>query len=222
MPISISSNPYKPEAISFTVMNVGNISNAMHHLEVGDTIGLRGPFGNGFPIQRFRKKDIAFISGGCGLAPLKSAIEAVTTKSEMFGKKNVFFGCKSPEHLLFASELENWSRRHDFSVFITVDNPTPEWKGSTGLVTSLFGKANLPVEHSVALICGPPVMMHFAIIELKKLGFKPGQIYASLERLMQCGQGKCAHCNICDKYACIDGPVFTGEELEKMPLEDAP
>ena len=220
MPISISSNPYRTDKLSFTVANVGNITNAMHHLDVGDTIGLRGAFGKGFPMPRFRNKNLVFVAGGCGFAPLRAAVEAVRTKNKMFGKTHIFFGCKSPEHMLFASDLETWKKHQDFSVFVTVDEPTRDWKGHTGVVTALFKETTIPIENTFALLCGPPIMVHFSIIELKKLGFQPRQIYASLERLMHCGHGKCAHCNIGEKYVCIDGPVFNGEALEKMQLEE--
>jgi NAD(P)H-flavin reductase len=219
MPIGISSSPFKTESIQLTVNRVGNISSAMHRLKKGDRIGLRGPFGKGFPIPRFRKKDIVFVSGGCGMAPLRAVAHAVAAKREEFGSVKLLYGCRSPEHILFERELEQWGRS-GFQIMLTVDRPTPSWKGNTGVVTTLFDKIHLNPENSVALVVGPPVMIHFALKELRKRGFQGSQIFASLERLMHCGIGKCAHCNIAGKYVCIDGPVFSGEELSKLPLEE--
>jgi len=219
IPISISSSPYKTSSMKFTVVNVGNVTNAMHRLKKGDQIGLRGPFGNGFPMQKFRKKNLVFVSGGCGLAPLRSAIYAVQEKKQEFGKTFVFFGCKSPKNILFSHDQSQWADQ-GFKVFSTVDNPSPEWKGNTGLVTSLFGKAELPTENTFVLLCGPPAMVHFAMVELRKKGFKDEQMYASMERMMQCGVGYCSHCNIGNKYTCIDGPVFNAKDLKDLPVKE--
>ncbi|MBN2067607.1 MAG: FAD/NAD(P)-binding protein [Candidatus Diapherotrites archaeon] len=220
MPISISSSPYKTGSISFTVANVGNASRALHSLKKGSEVGLRGPYGNGFPLQKFRNKNLAFIAGGCGFAPLRSSVYAFQAKKEQFKDAYIFFGCKSPKEMLFASDLKQWGKEKKMHTFVTVDSPTKDWKGHTGVVTKLFAKSGLPVEDTVCLLCGPPIMIHFALLELKKLGFKDEQFYASLERLMHCGLGFCAHCNIGDKYVCRDGPVFNGTELSKMPLEE--
>jgi sulfhydrogenase subunit gamma (sulfur reductase) len=218
MPISISSSPLKTDSIQLTVRDVGNISHAMHSLEKGDTIGLRGPFGKGFPVQRFRKKNIVFVSGGCGLAPMRSLIFAVAGKRQEFGSLQLLYGCKSPEQILFNDNLKEWEKAGDFKVMLTVDEPAPHWKGHCGLVTGLFEKTEFSPENSVACIVGPPVMIHFAMKGLRERGFREEQIFASLERLMHCGMGKCAHCNVAGKYVCVDGPVFNGVELAKMPL----
>jgi len=219
VPISISSSPYKTDSMSFTIVNVGNVTNALHRLGKHDKIGLRGPFGNGFPMFRFRKKNILFVSGGCGLAPLRSAIYAVQEKKEEFGKISVLSGCKTPSHILFGQDLENW-RKQGFNVLSTVDKPDKTWKGNVGLVTKLFSKVDLPVENTVALMCGPAIMIHFALIELRKKGFEEKQMFASLERMMQCGVGYCSHCNIGNKYSCIDGPVFNARDLAKLPVRE--
>jgi NAD(P)H-flavin reductase len=218
IPISISSSPYKTGSIKFTVVDVGNVTHAMHQLKKGDKIGLRGPFGNGFPMQKFRKKNILFVSGGCGLAPLRSAIYAVQEKKHEYGKVNVLFGCKSPENVLFPGDQEKWEKE-GFKVMTTVDTASSEWKGNVGLVTKLFENISLPVENTFVLMCGPAVMIHFALIELRKKGFKDEQMYASMERMMQCGVGYCSHCNIGNKYTCIDGPVFNASDLKEMPVK---
>jgi sulfhydrogenase subunit gamma (sulfur reductase) len=219
VPISISSSPYKTDSMQFTVVKVGTVTEAMHGLKKGSLIGLRGPFGNGFPMQRFRKKNILFVSGGCGLAPLRSVILAVQEKKKEYGKVNVLFGCETPANILFPGDMKQWEKE-GFSVLSTVDEPDKSWKGNTGVVTKLFSKIDLPPENTIALMCGPPVMIHFTLIELRKKGFKDKQMYASLERMMQCGVGYCSHCNIGNKYTCIDGPVFNAADLEKMPVKE--
>ncbi len=220
IPISISSSPLKTDSVELTIVDVGNATHALHPMKEGDIVGLRGPFGNGFPIQKFRNKDIVFVSGGCGMAPLRPAVKAIVGKRSEYKKLTLFYGCKRSDQMLFKEDLKEWSGVENFNTLFTVDEGTPDWKGEVGVVTKLFGKADLKPENSIAMIVGPPVMIHFAIIELKKIGFKEGQIYASLERLMHCGMGKCAHCNVAGTYVCTDGPVFSGAELAKLPLEE--
>ena len=219
IPISISSSPYKTGSMDFTVVNVGNVTNAMHSLKKGDKLGLRGPFGNGFPMQKFRKKNILFVSGGCGIAPLRSAIYAAREKKGEFGRTELMFGCKSPENILFNKEIRKWGEQ-GISVHKTVDKPSPKWSGNIGVVTSLFKNSKLPPENTVVLLCGPPTMIHFALIELRKKGFNDNQMFASLERMMQCGVGYCSHCNIGNKYACIDGPIFNAADLKELPVRE--
>jgi len=219
IPISISSSPYKTNSMQFTVVNVGNVTSALHRLHKGCKIGLRGPFGNGFPLAKLRKKNILFVSGGCGIAPLRSAIYAVLEKRQEFGKISVFSGCKTPKHLLFGQELKHWNTA-GLKVLSTVDDPGNGWKGNVGVVTSLFKHLDLPVENTVVLLCGPAVMIHFALIELQKKGFKEKQMFASMERMMQCGVGYCSHCNIGNKYTCVDGPVFNAIDLKNLPVKE--
>jgi NAD(P)H-flavin reductase len=220
MPISISSSPYQKDSLQLTVNAVGNISRQMHLLGKGSVVGLRGPFGRGYPIQKFRKKNIIFFSGGCGMASMRSAVYAVNAKKELFGKLFLFHGCKSPQELLFAEDIAKWEKEQNFNVFVSVDKPTPDWKGNSGFVTDLIDKVDFPVENTFVLMCGPQAMMNIAIEKFRKHGFKPEQIFASLERLMHCGIGKCGHCNIGKEYVCVHGPVFSGSELEKMHLRE--
>jgi len=219
MPISISSSPYRASSMKFTVVNVGTVTNAMHGLGKGDKLGLRGPFGNGFPLNKFRKKDILFVSGGCGLAPLRSAIYAVEEKKSEFGKINVLFGCNAPKSFLFQDDMSSWKGK-GFKVMSTVDKADDKWKGNIGVVTSLFSKLSLDTKNTVVMMCGPPVMVHFALIELRKLGFRDEQMFASMERMMQCGVGYCSHCNIGKKYTCVDGPVFNAKDLKELPVKE--
>tara|TARA_B100002003_G_C14040401_1_gene501354 strand:+ start:76 stop:912 length:837 start_codon:yes stop_codon:yes gene_type:complete len=220
MPISLSSSPLKTDSLQLTIKDVGTITHAMLQLKKGDKIGLRGPFGRGFPIARFRKKNILFVSGGCGMAPLRPLVYAIADKREEFGELKLLYGCQNSDHVLFKDDLDGWGKTEGFEVLLTVDKCTPDWKGACGPVTILFNKTEINPKNAIACVVGPPTMLHFVIKELKKNGFKDEQIYASLERLMHCGMGKCAHCNVAGKYACIDGPVFNGTELAKMPLEE--
>ena len=154
------------------------------------------------------------------MASIRSAVCAVHAKKELFGKLFLFHGCKNPEELLFKKDVEKWEKDKNFSIFVSVDKPTPDWKGCSGFVTDAIDKVDLPVENTFVLMCGPQIMMDIAIEKFKKHGFKPEQIYASLERLMHCGVGKCGHCNIGKEYACVHGPVFSCSELEKMHLKE--
>ena len=144
---------------------------------------------------------------------------AAQEKRSEFGKVSVLFGCRTPLDMLFGSDMKHWQSQ-GFAVYSTVDRPSKGWKGNVGVVTKLFSKVDLPVESTVVLMCGPPVMISFALAELRKKGFRDSMIFASLERMMQCGVGYCTHCNIGKSYACIDGPVFSASQLEKMPVEE--
>ncbi len=219
MPIGISSSPLRTDSLQLTVADVGNISHAMHLLKKGSVIGLRGPFGKPFPIAAFRKKNIVLVAGGLGLAPLRSIIHAVLPKHSQFGKLQLFFGARNPCDLIYSDELKQWQKARNFEIFLTVDKPDSAWKGNVGVVTSLFANAKIPAENTVAAMCGPQVMMHFASIELEKLGIPATAMHASLERVMHCGTGKCFHCNIGHRYACIDGPVMTVADMQALPKE---
>lgn len=216
MPLGISSSPYNTDSIEVTVANVGRISNALHQMKKGDTVGLRGPFGRGFPINRFRRKDIIFIAGGLGMVPLRSAMKAVLYKREHFGQFHLFYGARNPAEICYKRDCQNIEKRKDMNLYISVDSAPRSWKGKRGFVTDLLGKVELPTYNSVALICGPPIMIKIAAEKLREKGIDDSRIYLSLERLMHCGVGKCAHCNIGDKQVCIDGPVFNYREIEEL------
>ena len=153
------------------------------------------------------------------MASMRSAVYAVHAKKELFEKLFLFHGCKSPEELLFREDIEHWEKDSQFNVFVSVDKPSKEWKGYSGFITNLIDKVELPLENTFVLLCGPQLMIDVAIEKFEKHGFKAEQIFASLERLMHCGVGKCGHCNIGKEYVCVHGPVFSGLELEQMHLE---
>ncbi|MGQ9694691.1 MAG: FAD/NAD(P)-binding protein [Thermodesulfobacteriota bacterium] len=207
-PISISSSPTKKGSFELAVRAVGNVTNALHRLEKGAIIGIRGPFGKGFPIEEMKGKDILFVAGGIGLVPLRSLINYVLDKRSDFGRVLILFGAKTPAEQLFLNELALWRRRPDLEYWETVDRADGKWKGNVGVITTLFPKFNINPEKTIAVIVGPPVMYRFAILEAQVKGIPDEQIIVSLERRMKCGVGKCGHCQINHLYVCQDGPVF--------------
>jgi len=216
-PISISSSPSRSNGnFEVCVRKVGDVTSAMHTLEPGDTVGIRGPFGRGFPIEKFRGKDLLFAPGGLGLAPLRSLINQVLDDRALFNRVTILYGARSPSEMLFKDDLEEWSRRSDVDLFVTVDRGDETWKGNVGVITTLFRQVSLYPRNTVAAVCGPPVMYRFVLMELLGKGLSEGNIYLSLERHMKCGVGKCGHCQINNVYACQSGPVFPYSEIKGM------
>ncbi len=214
-PISISSSPSRSNGIfEICVRRVGDLTNALHRLEPGDSIGVRGPFGHGFPIERFHGKDIMFAPGGLGMAPLRSLINQVLDERSNFGDVIIIYGAKNPSELLFTDELQVWDERQDVNLHVTVDHPDEDWTGNSGVITTLFPKIYVNAPNTVAIICGPPVMYRFVLMELIGLGIRDGNIWLSLERRMKCGIGKCGHCQINKFYACQDGPCFSYAQIK--------
>lgn len=215
-PISISSSPTKKGSFELAVRAVGNVTNALHRLEKGAIIGIRGPFGKGFPIEEMKGKDILFVAGGIGLVPLRSLINYVLDKRSDFGRVLILFGAKTPAEQLFLNELALWRRRPDLEYWETVDRADEKWKGNVGVITTLFPKFNINPEKTIAVIVGPPVMYRFAILEAQVKGIPDEQIIVSLERRMKCGVGKCGHCQINHLYVCQDGPVFKYAQIKDI------
>lgn len=216
-PISISSSPSRSNgAFELCVRRAGDVTGALHTLQPGDTIGLRGPLGHGFPIQRFRGKDLLFAPGGLGLAPLRSLIQQVLDERRNFGKVTILYGARHPSELLFTEELEAWSALPDVEVHLTVDRPDESWKGNVGVITTLFSRVSLYARNTVAVTVGPPVMYRFVLMELLGKGIPEGDIWLSLERRMKCGVGKCGHCQMNHLYACLDGPAFCYAQIKHL------
>lgn len=219
-PISISSSPSRSNGhFELCVRRVGDVTNAMHKLEAGAMVGIRGPFGRGFPYEKFRGKDVLFAPGGLGLAPLRSLINQVLDERSTFGRVTILYGARNPAELLFKEELQEWAERGDLELHITVDRGDENWTGNVGVITTLFRKISINPRNTVAITCGPPVMYRFVLMELLGKGISNGNIYLSLERHMKCGVGKCGHCQINNVYACQSGPVFPYSEI--MGLEEA-
>jgi len=218
-PISITSTPTQPGRLEFAVRNVGSVSAALHNLDAGDYIGLRGPFGNGFPIETMKGKDIFFIAGGIGLAPLRSVINYMLDKREDFGAIDIVYGARTPELLCFSGEFETWKKAPRTNLHLTVDTEAPGWKGNVGLVPTLVKELALSPGNRIAIACGPPIMIKFTLVNLSQMGYPDENIITTLELKMKCGVGKCGRCNIGSKYVCLDGPVFRLSELKELPSE---
>jgi len=215
-PISVCSEPSPDGAFEMCIRNVGAVTSAIHQLKAGDTFGIRGPFGNGFDLSQHKGKSFLFVAGGLGLAPARSAIQHVLKERKDFGDITVLCGARTPNDLLFKSDLDEWQRRDDCQCLVTVDRPDAGWKGHSGVITTLFPKISVDPANTVAVIIGPPVMFKFACLEALAAGVREDQIICSLERRMKCGIGKCGHCQINDVYVCQSGPVFTYQQVRRM------
>ncbi len=214
-PISISSSPSRSNGtFELCVRKVGDVTTAMHNLKEGATLGLRGPFGHGFPIEKMRGKDILFAPGGLGLAPARSLINQVLDERGSFGRVMILYGARNPNELLFKDELDLWSKRSDVEFHVTVDRGDENWKGNVGVITTLFKKITVNPRNTVAVTVGPPVMYKFVLMELLGKGIPEGQIWMSLERRMKCGVGKCGHCQINSLYCCQQGPAFNYAQIK--------
>ncbi len=233
-PFCLSSSPTR-KPLQITVRGVGRVTRALHSLKVGDEIGIRAPLGKkGFPVDTEMKgKDILIVGGGLGMAPLRSVLWYLLDHRSDYGEITLLYGARTPHDLLYkgeykdgeyGGELKEWEEREDLRVLVTVDVGDEGWKAKgkrEGVVTLLYEdiKDVINVERTVALVCGPPIMFRFAVKGLLDMGFKPPQIYTTLERRMHCGVGKCKHCCIGDKFVCLDGPVFTYEEIQGFAEE---
>jgi NAD(P)H-flavin reductase len=214
-PISISSSPSRSNGtFELCVRCAGDVTGALHRLQAGTVVGVRGPFGRGFPLERLYGKDLLFAPGGLGLAPVRSLITQVLDERGRFGKVTILYGAKNPSELLFQDELAEWGARPDVEVHVTVDRAAEGWTGNIGVITTLFPKVRVYARNTVAVVCGPPAMYRFVLIELLGKGIPEGNIYLSLERRMKCGVGKCGHCQINHIYACQSGPVFSYAEIK--------
>ena len=216
-PISISSKPEKTAGFGMGIRKAGNVTKALHDLNAGAKIGIRGPFGTSFPVDTEMKgQDILFLCAGIGMIPLRSAITHVLDHRQEYGKITILSGTRSPEFRLFTDELEAWGKVGDVTVLETVDEGDDSWKGNVGVITTLFQKITINAKQTVALIMGPPIMYKFALLELRKHDFLFEHIYVSLERHMKCGVGKCGHCQINGIYTCQDGPVFRYADIAQV------
>jgi len=216
-PISITSSPAKKGSFELCVRKLGGLTGKMHTLGVGDTLGIRGPLGNGFPMEDLQGADCLIVSGGIGMAPLRSVVNSIMAEREKYGRMMLLYGNRSPADILFTEELEAWGKGENNEVLVTIDRPAEGWEGNVGVVTTLFERIKLdPSRRTVAVVVGPPVMYRFVYAELAALHIPDDHIYFSLERRMKCGVGKCGNCQIEGKYVCVDGPVFTGAELRSF------
>jgi len=215
-PISICSSPTRDKYFELTVRKVGKLTEEMHRMTDGCKIGIRGPFGNGFDVQKFQDKDILFIAGGIGLAPLKSFIDYALDRRDQFGRIIILYGTKQPKEILFRKEIQEWEQREDVEFHITVDRPDENWQGNVGVITTLIPPLEIDVKNTMVAIVGPPVMYKFVIMALKSKRIPDENICMSLERRMKCGVGKCGHCQINDSYVCQEGPVYFYPRIKEL------
>ncbi len=216
-PISISSSPSRSNgSFEVCVRRVGSVTNALHALKPGALVGVRGPFGRPFPLERFRGKDILFVPGGLGLAPLRSLINEVLDERGKYGRVIILYGTRSPAEILFRDEIAQWQQRTDIEFHMTVDRADENWTGNVGVVTTLFPKVQIHPRNMVAIVVGPPVMYRFVLIELLGKGIAEGNIWFSFERHMKCGVGKCGHCQMHHIYTCQEGPSFSYAEIKHL------
>ncbi len=215
-----SSSDWK-DFIEFCFRRTGKVTDALWQLDEGDTIGFRGPYGNGYPTEAWEGKDLIFIGGGIAMPPIRCAIWYALENREKFGDITIVYGARTVGDLVFTDELDEWAARERVRVVRTVDpgGETPDWKGEIGFVPTVAGNAGLDGHNAVALVVGPPIMIKFTLPVLDKLGMAAGDIYTSLENRMKCGVGKCGRCNAGPVYVCKDGPVFTLEQLKNLPLD---
>jgi NAD(P)H-flavin reductase len=216
VPISISGNPAAPEPLLHTIRAVGRVSDALARLRPGDTVGVRGPFGTPWPVADHHGADMVIIAGGVGLAPLRPAVLSVLAERAKFGNVVILYGARSPEDMLFAKELQSWRGRFDLNVQVTVDRATGSWSGRVGVVTPLIKGGGFDRRHTVALVCGPEVMMRFAVQTLVEQGVGAERIYVSMERNMKCAVGFCGHCQFGSTFVCKDGPVFRFDRIQDL------
>ena len=218
-PISVSSAPSQENRFELCVRAVGNVTNALHRLNAGDKVGIRGPFGKGFDADFLKGKNILFVGGGIGIVPLRSLINHVLANRKDYEKVTILYGCREPCELLFDYEVAEWEKRDDVEHYLTVDR-CPDgacWDGNIGVITTLVPKADFDPDTTYAVICGPPIMYKFVIKSLKEAGMPDDHIILSLERRMKCGVGKCGHCQINGIYVCQDGPVFNYADIKDLP-----
>jgi sulfhydrogenase subunit gamma (sulfur reductase) len=217
----IASSPTRTGYIECTFRQAGRVTSALADRDEGDTVGFRGPYGNTFPIEDWHGKNLLFVAGGIALPPLRCVIWNILDLRDKYGDVTIVYGARSVNDLVYKHELEEWGKRGDVKLITTVDpgGETPEWKGRVGFVPLVIEKEAPSCQNTIALVCGPPIMIKLTLPVLAKLGFTPEQIYTTLENRMKCGVGKCGRCNVGKVYVCKDGPVFTLAQLNELPAE---
>lgn len=217
---SITSSPTNKEYQEFSIKKCGVLTDYLHDLKVGDEIMVRGPYGNNFPVEtELKGKDLLFVAGGIGLAPLRSVINYVLDNRENYGKVDILYGARSADDLVQLKEIQEvWMNAKDVNVHLTIDRPQEGWDGHVGFVPAYLKELELTTDKTV-LVCGPPIMIKFVLAALEEIGYSKTQAYTTLELRMKCGIGKCGRCNVGDKYICKDGPVFRMDELQELPSE---
>ncbi|PIU23789.1 MAG: hydrogenase [Chloroflexi bacterium CG_4_9_14_3_um_filter_45_9] len=215
-PFGIVSLPQHRDGLEFAVRRIGTVTAAIHELEPGDILGVRGPFGNHFPLEDYVGKNIVIIGGGIGMAPLRPVINQILEHRNDYGKLLIINGARTPQDLVFAPEFQAWMEAPRTKLELTVDRGDEQWRGRVALVPNVVKEVAPSPDNAIAITCGPPIMIRYTLAVLKELGFRDSQIITTLEAKMKCGLGKCARCNVGDKYICQDGPVFTFEQISQF------
>jgi sulfhydrogenase subunit gamma (sulfur reductase) len=215
-PFGIASTPARTPALEFAINRVGTVTAALHRLERGAVVGVRGPLGNSFPLDEMKGKNILVLGGGIGGAPLRPVIHTILDHRGEYGHLTILWAARSPSLLVFTDEYETWRASPDTELHVTVDVGDPQWTGNVGLITQLLEKVAPVPEETMAILCGPPIMIKFVILGLQKLGFSDEQMIMTLEAKMKCGIGKCGRCNMGEKFVCLDGPVFSYTQVSRF------
>jgi len=215
-PFCLASSPTRPETLEVTVRRCGQVTDALHTLGAGDEVGLRGPCGNGFDLEAAEGRDLLFVAGGIGIPPLRGLIWNVLDRRESFGRVTILYGARTPGDMVYKDELVWWGEMEGVELRTTVDHGEPGWSGNVGMVPVLFDLVELRPERTTAFVCGPPIMIKFVVQDLLMRGFPGDRVVSTLERMMQCGVGKCNHCCVGHRYLCLDGPVFTYSDIKEM------
>ena len=220
-PFGVASSPTEKNIIKISVKKVGKVTTHLHDLDEGDLLGVRGPLGNGFPLDRMKGKDIVIVSGGFAFTTLRALIIYILNPEnrDKFKDLTVVYGAREPGELMYKEELESWEEREDINLVLTVDKGDERWKKRVGLVPNILKEVAPKSVNAISVVCGPPIMIKFTFPVLRELGFTPDTIITSLEMRMKCGIGKCGRCNIGSKFVCLDGPVFTLAQLKELSKE---
>ncbi|KAA3634455.1 MAG: Ni/Fe hydrogenase subunit gamma [Calditrichaeota bacterium] len=216
VPISISGNPIKNEKIVHTIRVVGTVTRAIRRLKVGEYIGIRGPFGSHWPVEKAVDKNVIIIAGGIGLAPIRPAVYHILEHREKYKDLSILYGARTPDDIIFKKELESIRGRFDIDLHVTVDRADNKWMGNVGVVPTLAKRITSDPSNSIAFVCGPEIMMRYSAVALQQYGMSLQDIYISLERNMKCGIGLCGHCQYTGKFICKDGPVYSYETVKDL------
>ncbi|MCK4352968.1 FAD/NAD(P)-binding protein [candidate division WOR-3 bacterium] len=212
-PFTPSSSPYVKDQMEITIMSAGRVTEAIHSLKEGDTVGIRGPLGKGYPLEEFKGKEVLILGGGVGMAPLRSLLLTLIAQKKDFKRILLLYGAKTPQDIIYKGQFADW-RKEGVEIHRSVDNGDEDWKEKVGVVTVLLDDVKLGKE--VVIICGPPIMMKFGTLSVLEMGYKPENIYLSMEKNMSCGIGKCGHCALGHYFVCKDGPVFKYSEIKDI------
>lgn len=216
-PFTPSSSPFVKDRFEVTIMKAGYVTGLMHELPIGEVLGVRGPFGRGYPVEDFFGKEVLILGGGCGLAPIRSLLYTLIEYKDKIKKVILAYGSKSPEDCIYKPLFSYLNSIDNFEAYRTVDETTDDWDESVGVATVLLDKVKVDIPNAIAVVCGPPVMMKYGTFKLLDMGFPEKDIFLSMEKNMSCGLGKCGHCMMGEYFVCKDGPVFTYDEIKDQP-----